>query len=161
MVKINFTTISIKSNTKFKTEIISSKGKNRRKRQNSYYDNLTKINKNFIKNLIQILPTTYSFPRFVAYSHFDSHLQPFEIAILTTSTTRIFFGYNSSSRNSNIRFSYIRFEIFCVMILYDVDLSEENSTIEEVNVQGRVFAPFWSENGYTLCLFWSGIGYGF
>ena len=47
------------------------------------------------------------------------------------------------------------------MILYDVDLSEENSTIEEVNVQGRVFAPFWSENGYTLCLFWSGIGYGF
>ena len=20
---------------------------------------------------------------------------------------------------------------------------------------------FWSENGYTLCLFWSGIGYGF
>ena len=42
MVKINFTTISIKSNTKFKNEIISSKGKNRRKRQNSYYDNLTK-----------------------------------------------------------------------------------------------------------------------
>ena len=25
-----------------------------------------------------------------------------------------------------------------------------------------VFAPFWSENGYTLCPFWSGIGrYGF
>ena len=22
---------------------------------------------------------------------------------------------------------------------------------------GRVFARFWSENGYTLCLFWSGI----
>ena len=26
---------------------------------------------------------------------------------------------------------------------------------------GRVFAPFWSENAYTLCPFWSGIGYGF
>ena len=26
---------------------------------------------------------------------------------------------------------------------------------------GRVFAPFWFENGYTLCPFWSGIGYGF
>ena len=26
---------------------------------------------------------------------------------------------------------------------------------------GRVFAPFWSENGYTLCPFWSGIGLGF
>ena len=26
---------------------------------------------------------------------------------------------------------------------------------------GRVFAPFWSENGYTLCQFCSGIGYGF
>ena len=26
---------------------------------------------------------------------------------------------------------------------------------------GRVFAPFWSENEYTLCPFWSGIGYGF
>ena len=24
-----------------------------------------------------------------------------------------------------------------------------------------VFAPFWSDNGYTLCLFWSGIWYGF
>ena len=24
-----------------------------------------------------------------------------------------------------------------------------------------VFVPFWSENGCTLCLFWSGIGYGF
>ena len=23
------------------------------------------------------------------------------------------------------------------------------------------FAPFWSENGYTLCSFWSGIGYVF
>ena len=42
MVKINFTIISIKSNTKFKNEIISSKGKNRRKLKNSYYDNLTK-----------------------------------------------------------------------------------------------------------------------
>ena len=28
-------------------------------------------------------------------------------------------------------------------------------------VSGRVFVPFWSENGYTLCPFWSGIGYGF
>ena len=28
-------------------------------------------------------------------------------------------------------------------------------------MQARVFAPFWSENGYTLCLFWCGIGYGF
>ena len=28
-------------------------------------------------------------------------------------------------------------------------------------LSGRVFAPFWSENGYTLCPFWSGIGYGF
>ena len=26
---------------------------------------------------------------------------------------------------------------------------------------GRVFAPFWSENGNTLCPFWSGFGYGF
>ena len=26
---------------------------------------------------------------------------------------------------------------------------------------GSVFAPFWSENRYTLCPFWSGIGYGF
>ena len=25
----------------------------------------------------------------------------------------------------------------------------------------KVFVPFWSENGDTLCLFWSGIGYGF
>ena len=29
------------------------------------------------------------------------------------------------------------------------------------NPSGRVFAPFWSENEYTLCPFWSGIGYGF
>ena len=27
--------------------------------------------------------------------------------------------------------------------------------------KGRVFGPFWSENGYRLCPFWSGIGYGF
>ena len=27
--------------------------------------------------------------------------------------------------------------------------------------KGRVFVPFWSENGYTLCPFWSGIEYGF
>ena len=27
--------------------------------------------------------------------------------------------------------------------------------------KGRVFPPFWSENGYTLCSFWSGIGYVF
>ena len=26
---------------------------------------------------------------------------------------------------------------------------------------GRVFAPYWSENGYTLCPFWSGIGFDF
>ena len=26
---------------------------------------------------------------------------------------------------------------------------------------GRIFEPFWSENGYTLCPFWSGIGLGF
>ena len=26
---------------------------------------------------------------------------------------------------------------------------------------GRVFAPFWSENGYRLCLFWPEFGYGF
>ena len=26
--------------------------------------------------------------------------------------------------------------------------------------KGRVFDPFWSENGYRLCPFWSGIGYG-
>ena len=26
---------------------------------------------------------------------------------------------------------------------------------------GGVFARFWSENGYTLCPFWSGIGHGF
>ena len=26
---------------------------------------------------------------------------------------------------------------------------------------GRAFAPFWSEHEYTLCLFWSRIGYGF
>ena len=30
-----------------------------------------------------------------------------------------------------------------------------------LRISGRVFAPFWSENGYTLCPFWSGIGYGF
>ena len=27
--------------------------------------------------------------------------------------------------------------------------------------KGMVFAPFRSENGYTLCPFWSGIGSGF
>ena len=27
--------------------------------------------------------------------------------------------------------------------------------------KGMVFEPFWSENGSTLCPFWSGIGYGF
>ena len=27
--------------------------------------------------------------------------------------------------------------------------------------KGRVFAPFWSENGYRLSSFWSGIWYGF
>ena len=27
--------------------------------------------------------------------------------------------------------------------------------------QAPVFAPFWSKNGYRLCPFWSGIGYGF
>ena len=27
--------------------------------------------------------------------------------------------------------------------------------------KSMVFGPFWSENGETLCLFWSGIGYGF
>ena len=27
--------------------------------------------------------------------------------------------------------------------------------------KGMVFAPFPSKNGYTFCLFWSGIGYGF
>ena len=27
--------------------------------------------------------------------------------------------------------------------------------------KGGGFAPFWSENGYTLCLYWSGIWYGF
>ena len=26
--------------------------------------------------------------------------------------------------------------------------------------KGRIFAPFWSENGYRLCSFWSEIGYG-
>ena len=26
--------------------------------------------------------------------------------------------------------------------------------------KGMVFAPCWSENGYTFCPFWSGIGYG-
>ena len=26
---------------------------------------------------------------------------------------------------------------------------------------GRVFVRFWSENGYTLCPFWSGIQYFF
>ena len=26
---------------------------------------------------------------------------------------------------------------------------------------GRAFASLWSENGYTLCPFWHGIGYGF
>ena len=30
-----------------------------------------------------------------------------------------------------------------------------------LRISGRVFAPFWSENGYKLCPFWSGIGYGF
>ena len=27
--------------------------------------------------------------------------------------------------------------------------------------KGRLFAPFWSEHGYRLARFWSGIGYGF
>ena len=27
--------------------------------------------------------------------------------------------------------------------------------------EGYVFAPFLSENEHRLCLFWSGIGYGF
>ena len=27
--------------------------------------------------------------------------------------------------------------------------------------KGRVSTPFWSENGYRLCPFWSGIRYGF
>ena len=27
--------------------------------------------------------------------------------------------------------------------------------------KGRGFTPFWSENGYRLCLFWSEFGYGF
>ena len=27
-------------------------------------------------------------------------------------------------------------------------------------LKGRVFAPFWCENGYRFCPFWSGIGYG-
>ena len=27
--------------------------------------------------------------------------------------------------------------------------------------KGIVFEPFWSENGYRLRQFWSGIGYGF
>ena len=45
---------------------------------------------------------------------------------------------------------------------YNVDLSPENWNIEEVErVQARVFVPFWSEKWYTLCLFWSGIRYGF
>ena len=39
------------------------------------------------------------------------------------------------------------------------------SLIQSVQVcaapTGRVFGPFWSENGYTLCPFWSGIEYGF
>ena len=30
-----------------------------------------------------------------------------------------------------------------------------------LRISGSVFATFWSENGYTLCPFWSGIGYGF
>ena len=29
------------------------------------------------------------------------------------------------------------------------------------SLKGRVLGPFWSENGYTLCPFWSGIRYGF
>ena len=33
--------------------------------------------------------------------------------------------------------------------------------LRRLRLSGRVFAPFWSENGYTLCPFWSGIGYGF
>ena len=27
--------------------------------------------------------------------------------------------------------------------------------------KGKDFVPFWSENGYRPCSFWSGIGYGF
>ena len=27
--------------------------------------------------------------------------------------------------------------------------------------KGKVFVPFWSENGYKLRPFWPGIGYGF
>ena len=32
---------------------------------------------------------------------------------------------------------------------------------EQPSSPGRVFAPYWSENRYTLCPFWSGIGYDF
>ena len=31
----------------------------------------------------------------------------------------------------------------------------------QASLSGRVFAPFWSQNEYTLCPFLSGIGYGF
>ena len=34
------------------------------------------------------------------------------------------------------------------------------SCIGSAAPSGRVFAPFSSENGYTLCPFWSGIAYG-
>ena len=45
--------------------------------------------------------------------------------------------------------------------LYRKPLSTAHDIFIECRPLGRVFAPFWSKNGYTLCPFWSGIGYGF
>ena len=36
-----------------------------------------------------------------------------------------------------------------------------NFTVVLCRPKGQGFEPFWFENGYRLCPFWSGIGYGF
>ena len=48
---------------------------------------------------------------------------------------------------------------FCLAL--EVGKSALGSRLVCAAPTGRVFAPFWSENGNTLCPFWSGFGYGF
>ena len=48
---------------------------------------------------------------------------------------------------------------FCLAL--EVGKSALGSRLVCADPTGRVFAPFWSENGNTLCPFWSGFGYGF
>ena len=58
---------------------------------------------------------------------------------------------------------------FCVMSLGGLYLQGfihgrsyfRNFTVVLCRPKGQGFGPFWFENGYRLCPFWSGIGYGF